>query len=679
MSIVEFIQLVLRNKKWVLIFPLLVAVLVFLLTRNSPNTYTSEMVIYTGIASGYSIDNNGAGKVDYHQTNSRFDNLINTISSRETHKELSLQLLSYYITNPEALNSIKQDLTLDDEFWIYDEKLVSQVRSTTLIETYTILSECLDGTSDHFVYQTLYGKPNNPFNLRTLSSIQADRIGFSDMVKVQYTAENGQLTKKTLDLLADVFLNKYKGMRAGEVNNVVNYFQKETASALERLEKAELGLKTFRTQNKVINYYEQTKYIADQKEDYEQRESKLQMQFAGNRSAIDRIESKLNSRSIIQIKSDEIVKYRNLLSQQYGALSQENGLQAGQDRIEDLRSTLRNKIEDLYSLNNSKEGIPGKNMLDEWLDLTIDQEQTISQLNVLRSYKEDFEKLYDRFAPMGSELNKLERDVDVAEKEYLNLLHNLNQAKLRERNLLLTEDISIIDPPTFPLVANSSKRFLLVLASLISLVLFSILGLVIKEYLDDSIRNPIRLMELTGLETASAFATESKSEYWFEKAEEKSHEHLYWSIKNAPTKSSEKFSRALIIPFTKNNNRLQEILDVQLSTLNTINSPWEYIDKPGNSREDSNSLSLSDSFHTNRMSEDILDQHSSLFLVFDASQKLDRYLLDEINVWKSHGIPTKAIIINTKIHQLENFLGELPKKRSRLRKMVKNTIKRYSK
>ncbi len=147
MSIVEFIQLVLRNKKWVLIFPLLVAVLVFLLTRNSPNTYTSEMVIYTGIASGYSIDNNGAGKVDYHQTNSRFDNLINTISSRETHKELSLQLLSYYITNPEALNSIKQDLTLDDEFWIYDEKLVSQVRSTTLIETYTILSECLDGTS----------------------------------------------------------------------------------------------------------------------------------------------------------------------------------------------------------------------------------------------------------------------------------------------------------------------------------------------------------------------------------------------------------------------------------------------------------------------------------------------------------------------------------------------------
>ncbi|MBL0073198.1 MAG: hypothetical protein IPP34_15885 [Bacteroidetes bacterium] len=104
----------------------------------------------------------------------------------------------------------------------------------------------------------LYGEKPSPFSLKTLGTIKATRLGFSDMVKVEYTAEDAIVTKKTLDILAAVFLQKYKSMRVGEVNNVVKYFEEQTTAALGRLQNSEKELKNFRIRNKVINYYEQT-------------------------------------------------------------------------------------------------------------------------------------------------------------------------------------------------------------------------------------------------------------------------------------------------------------------------------------------------------------------------------------------------------------------------------------
>ena len=104
MSLIEFIQLIIRNKKWVLYFPLIVGLGVFVLTRNTPHTYTSEMVIYTGIASGFNPDNDFENKIDFHAVNSRFDNLINIIGSRETQKNIGIKLLAHFLHNREQMN-----------------------------------------------------------------------------------------------------------------------------------------------------------------------------------------------------------------------------------------------------------------------------------------------------------------------------------------------------------------------------------------------------------------------------------------------------------------------------------------------------------------------------------------------------------------------------------------------
>lgn len=684
MTFIEFIQLVLRNKKWVFVFPLLVAVSMFFFTKNMPQTFSSEMVIYTGIASGYNVDNDISGKIDYHAANSKFDNLINTITSKETRKEVSLKLMAGLIQHPEEMKGLFDNLKDEKLTWLGDKSALSSVRGTNEEETYQNLIQQISKGPKNDFYQLLYGKNENPFNLNTLFSIKATRLGFSDMVKVEYTSKDALITKKTLDILAEVFLHKYKGMRVGEVNNVVKYFQEETALALSRLQNAEMILKNFRTNNKLINYYEQTKYIADQKESFEQNESQLQMEIAGSESALKKIESKLNSRVLVKLKSEQLVKARNELSEKYNsqALTLVKGASvssAQNDNTESIKLALKDKVQELYQLNNSTEGIPGKDLLDQWLDLTVSSTENRSKLDVLQRNKSEFEKVYDKFAPMGSDLNKLERDVDVAEKEYLNLLHNLNQAKLREKNLVVTENISITDPPEMPAAANSSKRLILIIASLFCCVVMALVILVLKEYMDDSISNPMRLMQTSGLKTASAFAQLS-SEYKKNKEyiDSISNQRLMLSMLDSENKNGDGYAQILAVPFHQSDRDYKEILKDVVKEINSKGHHWGFGEKMENGVINQNTLFLAGSPNREIIQKDFLKNCSLIYLFINATQTMDAYYMEILQGWEQSGIPLQAVLVDTKIHHLEKFLGEIPKHRSRLRKRIKDIVKRYS-
>jgi hypothetical protein len=69
---------------------------------------------------------------------------------------------------------------------------------------------------------------------------------------------------------------------------------------------------------------------------------------------------------------------------------------------EKLKKALKESVDRLYSLNNSTEGIPGKNLLEEWLKLSLLIQESESKLQVLLGNQTQFEKVFDRYAPMGS-------------------------------------------------------------------------------------------------------------------------------------------------------------------------------------------------------------------------------------------------------------------------------------
>ncbi|HWB64159.1 MAG TPA: GNVR domain-containing protein [Chitinophagales bacterium] len=681
MSLLDFVQLIIRNKKWVIYFPLIVGIGVFLLTRNIPKTYTSQMVIYTGIASGFNPDNDFENKIDFHAVNSRFDNLINIIGSRETRTEVGIKLLTYMLHNNKQLKDLLENSKNSKLNAVINDAFIAHYKKSDEIETEEYLMLQLAKGSQSEIYQLIYGDMKNPFNVKTLEDIKAERVGFSDMLKISYTCEDPFTCKKTLDITTDIFLRTYKDMRVGEANQAVKYFREQTALAKGKLEVSEQSLKAFRSENRVINYYEQTKYIADQNEDISKNIFSLEEELEGYQTALAQVQSKISNRFLVQLQSDKIVQTTNSLASELtkagldavktGTVSTMNTPQ-----IENLKGNLKESVDKLYSLNNTTEGLPGKKLLDQWLDLTINKQETEAKLKVLNSNKEEFDKVFERYAPMGSELNKLEREVETAEKEYLNLLHSLNQAILRERNLEVSENVSVIDDADLPLVPNPSKRFILVIAGVMSCLIISIALLIIKEYIDNSLASPLRMEKITGLKAATAFMAKHIAPTTLNEMDTRAMERWQITMENKTGKNGSAF---LAIPFNCTVAFMQGYLDKMAAFMTEQGQPMKVINiKEAEGANLQHCFIVSEKTFAEQQPPQVMEQIGQLFLFFDASQKLDEYQMQMLDGWKTANLSIKGVLVNTNEQHISKYLGEIPRKRSRFRAFIKKQFKRYA-
>ena len=95
MKLIEFIKLVIKHKVLLAVVPIVLAGTVILFTMNPNFKYYSQAVLYTGLASGSSIEMEKS--FNYFATNIAFDNLINIINSRETQEEVAIRLLSQHL------------------------------------------------------------------------------------------------------------------------------------------------------------------------------------------------------------------------------------------------------------------------------------------------------------------------------------------------------------------------------------------------------------------------------------------------------------------------------------------------------------------------------------------------------------------------------------------------------
>ena len=61
-----------------------------------------------------------------------------------------------------------------------------------------------------------------------------------------------------------------------------------------------------------------------------------------------------------------------------------------------------------------------------------------ADLEILNKRKHDFEEQYKNYSPIGTKINQQEREINVTEQSYLQVLHALNMAKMKQVNLQLT-------------------------------------------------------------------------------------------------------------------------------------------------------------------------------------------------------------------------------------------------
>lgn len=439
-----------------------------------------------------------------------------TIFQENAEKQVSTEGIKVTNTNNTILNTNVESEYNGNLVFDKDPVVPPGVSAIDYEQTVLNLTRSYTSSDTNFIYGLLHYGESEHYSIRSISEIQIYRINSSDLVRLVFTSDDPGISQQTLKILSQVFMKNYKSLRANETDLVVKYFEKQVDSADQKLQAAEDRLLKFNKKNNIINYNEQSKFIAEQKEDLDLLYQNQQIRLSAANSSLKELELNLTARDSIYIKSDEINQIKKELTDVTEKIIINELASDYDDRInvqveklrlqqQKLRNDLKLYVDQLYLYGHSTQGMPIKSLLEEWLKNTLSYVEARAALVVLAQRKLDFIRTYQKFAPLGAMLTRIEREIKVAEQTHLELLRSLNLAKMKQQNEEMATNIKIVDAPFFPIQPNPSKLKIIVAGSALLGFLMVAFIILFLEYFDTSMKNPSRVMKETNLKLAGAF------------------------------------------------------------------------------------------------------------------------------------------------------------------------------
>ncbi len=186
------------------------------------------------------------------------------------------------------------------------------------------------------------------------------------------------------------------------------------------------------------------------------------------------------------------------------------------------------KIEDAVSSLYSGSGAAGSNeaLVNDYVKNTILAEETKGRLNLMKRQNQGISGQYERLVPLGAEMRKIKREVDVAEQEYLSQAEGLKQSKLSQQNIELSSKLKVVDPPYLPLTPKSNKLPILMSLGFIGSFLLTGTGIFVMGMTNKTLSNPTFASQVTRFPVISVLPdTSAKSRKNLLKAD-KAEDHL---------------------------------------------------------------------------------------------------------------------------------------------------------
>jgi len=430
-------------------------------------------------------------------------------------------------SEPSTSNS-KDTVSQVHDYFTNSDTLISTNRniqdSTTFAKIVNRLLAYGHQNDFNFIYKLWNSEDDRFYSIKSLSTVGIYRVQNSDLVKLTYTNPDPGICQQTLVFLTKVFIINYKILKQNQTDAVIQYFKLQLEDAARRLKKAENDFLIFNERNNIINYNEQTKEIAITKEELDVTIQNKQIAFASSDAAIKIIEKKLETHGKLSLNTSAILRLRNELAEttmQIANIEIDLGndsatiqqLSRLKEKAEKIKLEIKNNIDRLYLVTNSVEGLPLKDLLNAWLSNVVGYEESKAALRVLAERKNHFQRVYEVFAPLGAEMKRLERLISVTESEFLQLLHDLNLAKLKQQDDELSTNLKVVDPPYYPLNPIRSKALLLVLLSAVVGFVLIVAIILLLEFFDTTIKTPERAERFINLKVAGVYPQITKQIY----------------------------------------------------------------------------------------------------------------------------------------------------------------------
>lgn len=525
MDILLFIsQFLYRIRYWLLWGTLFVTGLVIYFTQFLPYSYTVKSSLYAGITSSTSLD--GAA-VNFSVVAATFDNLVNIAKSRGTLEKVSLRLLASSYTHGEEWkdNQYIQAKHYRQLLQITPKEVMELIDRKDESKTLANLTAYKKNDHNNFIY-SVFNRTIAFYSMAALDRVELKRIGNSDILDISYTSADPGLTQLTVAFLIEELINAYEILRFKSTNDVIAYFEEQVRLAKVRLSEEEDNLMHYNVQEHIINYGEETKALAATRYQVDDRLEAAKRTYEGAVALRKMLDEKMDVRAqIIRNNTNllqELDKVSNLnqsimekeifISDKSKSKSEE--LQKEKTELRQAEDRISSISDNLNEFAFTKEGVGIENMINEWLIALVNEARAQAEMKVLESRQQDIFDQYSHMSPVGTQVNRKERAIDIAEDNYRTQLSGLASANLRLKNIeMSTSNLQTVAPPSYPLTDNGRNRLMYILAAFFGSMIFIILYFLLIEVLDHTLRDPYRSKRLSGLPVIAAFNGISNLKY----------------------------------------------------------------------------------------------------------------------------------------------------------------------
>ena len=529
MDLFRYLVRFLYKIRWYLvILPMIALVVAWFLTRNMERIYDTNTTIYTGMITGYNLEGSGAVGGN-SQTN--ITNLMLIITTDNTIHEVALRLFGRCMMygNPNKDNNYISAEHFRQLNTTVPPEVKALINHNSEQQTYANLKAFEKPTQNNFLFGIL--NYHQYFDINSITSrLKVLQLDGSDIINIGYSANDAGIAYNTLDILNEVFARQYQQIRFGETNNVIRFFEKEVARLYKILTNAEDDLIRYNISKRIINYAEQTKQVAALEAQQQNFRNDQLMNYTTSKALLDYLERQLGNRAQVirsnkeftnQVRDISRIQSRisnlRLMSSENGAQNNESQeeLAKAQRDLQKVTSRVTQLTKDIEASTYSTEtGIKADNMLSRWLEQLLLLEKTKAEMTATDIMKNNLDKQYLFYAPIGATLDRKDRHIGFIEGNYMEMLKALNAARLRQQNLKMsTASLRVLNPPMFPLNAQPTNRLMILLGAFLLTFMLTALWFLIIEMLDRTLRDRMRSERITKVPVMGCFPKESNLRY----------------------------------------------------------------------------------------------------------------------------------------------------------------------
>lgn len=524
----QIVKLLFRIKYWLILTPLVTTLIAVYATKHLSRQYEVSTTIYTGIASGFTIETGQeAGRVDWGSVSNGMDNLIAIIRSKSTLRNVSLRLYAQHMIHGDTLNDNNyiRAANYRSLLKITPQEVKDLIDKSSEEKTLENLNRYEKASPRNFVYGLFnWNHPHYCYN--ALSRIDPKRIYSSDMLEIKYSADDPGIAYNTLVILNEEFVKQYKYLRFGETNDVVEFFRNELEKLNQKLRMSEDSLTRYSVRKKVINYTEQTKQITALSRDYELLYSEILLRYNSSTALVSELEKRIRDQVEMIESNTQFMSKLNEISRLSYTLARYKTFQNDSASVnrslvieyekkkEKAEQELRDLSDQITGRKYSKEGLSTMTFVEQWVSEVIKKEQATAELYVIEEIRKSLDDEYEYFSPIGSTIKRIERDITFTEESYLSILQSHNAALMRQKTLQMNSaNLRPINPPLFPVSPAPTKRKLIVISTFIATFIFVLVFFTFLEIFDRTVRDKVRAERLIPASVLGVFPRKNRFRY----------------------------------------------------------------------------------------------------------------------------------------------------------------------